>query len=249
MVDIKIDWVSETRNFSDDYGVTRGSQLVYHIRYDLPGLDFMHGHVHTIPIQAIADHMLTLNMPNPSDALEYCILDRVAMNYLEDTAPVEPGARVSLSEDDHPLMEVKRLDESKHRVWDSTAEALSEVCRNMQASDPDTMMSELFKMIDPCACAKAGKQYLLPEMASDATGTMRSLVENVRQGQQSCWGRCGNLLSGHTLDRKSEGWQDCDNLLKDRTDTIDQERFNVFDIRYGEALKKISSERCRGRDE
>lgn len=251
MVEINIDWLAETRNIKDDYGIDRGSNLVYHVRYDLPGLDFMDGHVHTIPIQAISDHMLTMNLPNPEDALEYCILDRVAMNYLDSQTPeeIKAGMRVSEDDEEHPLMEVKRTDDMKHRVWDGTNSTTAKVCANVQPSDPDTMLMQAYTMVDPCACADEGKEFILPELPEDVTPAVEAMMKDLRECQGECFGRCGNLVKNHSLNKSSPGWVDFCEVLRDRRPTIDDERFNIFDIRYGENLKKLAAKRCQGIEE
>lgn len=250
MVNISIDWVSEGRNKSDDFGLTPGSDVLYYLRYDLPGLDFMDGHVHIVPMQAVADTMMTLGMADPLEAMEHCVLDRVRLNYVDDTPePIVPGARIQdLSVQGRAFKEssiqyaLAVESEAKIDSWEHTGDALAATVESMPLADPKDMLKELFDLTRPVV---GGSKYVEPEKFGGMSNLNK--FQDVFSERAQIKGALTEAVADHALDKSAAGWRDLENIfaLPSRVSLVEEEQYRVFETRYGDALKLIIGERAR----
>lgn len=227
---IEIKSAKAGRSNQSDFGVTPGAR-VYYVEYDMPGTKDT-GHVHTIPIAALANHRIDSSEVDPMSSLDYYIREAVSSN----VTVADIGLTRAQREDSSPLVQQaqglyvvrKRLEED---IFELAGEAPGDSPEEIQDAVEEVVIS-------PVARLSGARALSVPAAATAAS--------RLDTAQQAYAGVLARSVSAHAVDTSLKPWATLAQMVADDTAELDRERTQWFDTRYGERIRLRAGMRFRG---
>lgn len=227
---VEIKSVNVDRFRHDDFGISQGDR-VYYIEYDMPGTKDT-GHVHTIPMAALANYRIDTSEEDPMTALDYYIKEAVTSS--ETVANI--GMMRAQREESSPLVQQVR---AMHTVRRRLEEDIFEMAGQAPGKSPGEIQATVQEVVvTPVAKLSRARALSVP--------AARPAASRLDTAQQTYAGALGRTVAATAVDTSLKPWATLVQMVADDTEELTRLRGQWFDMRYGERIRLKAGMRFRG---
>ena len=233
MAEIVITSVQVGRFRLSDFDPAGGSR-VYHIKYDIPGMPQLDGHVHTIPAAALANHRIMAAQPDPEVSMDYYL--REAMTNIQTHRVLGSVAATTL--ESSPVVQntkqwmalVDKVNEEVD-VLARTVPVLDVPMEQIQADVQEVVVTPVDALLQPIVTIKSN---------------VRAVATRLGTAQQEFGALEVQTLVPHAVDTSVRAWGTLQGMLADDTEELGTETDAWFESRYGQRIRLTAGHRRRG---
>lgn len=218
-----------TADFSDI-----GGARVYYIKYDIPGMPQLDGHVHTIPAAALANHRIVTSEADPLASMEYYLQE--AMTNIQ-TARVMGSLGACMRED-------SPIHQAQHKwmgMVDKVNQEVDVLAKTLSVQHVDEL---------PYVQADVQEIVVTPASAPQPLVTIKSAIQKVASrlgtAQEQYLAAQGQPFAAHPVDTSVRAWGTLRGMLDDDTEELAAETDAWFNDRYGVLIRQAAGYRLRG---
>lgn len=214
----------EVVSLKDELGNNTGQQ-VFSLAYDLPGVPEMDGHVHLIPLAAVANYQLEHGGGTVEEAISYFILDLMQAGYDENqVATAVPVARNG---------KLQRI-EAKRKRLERLAPYVDDVARREAEIGVPATGEEMVRIVANSM------------MDGMDTGASRA---NLNAARKRVHGAHADTTRGFSVNTSAPGWKQLQRIAGGMEERMAQERERQVNSRWGQRIRHIAWETHRKRME
>lgn len=233
MAEISIAEVRAGRFRTADFSEV-GAARVYYIKYDIPGMPQLDGHIHTIPAAALANHRIITSEADPLASMEYYLQE--AMTNIQ-TARVM-GSLAACMRDDSPVKQAQLQ-------WMGMVDKVNQEVAVLAEILPVQHVDEL-----PYVQADVQEIVVTPASAPQPLVTIKPSIERVASRLGTAQERHlevqGQPFAAHPVDTSVRAWGTLRGMLDDDTEELTAETDAWFNDRYGVLIRQAAGYRLRG---
>lgn len=232
MAEIVIQSVKMGRFRTGDF-IDTGGARVYYIKYDIPGLPQLDGHVHTIPAAALANHRIATAEQDPMVAMEY---------YLQETMTNIQTARVfgtlkACTREDSPVRQAQLRWMGLVDKVNKEVETLSKVLSVQHVDELPWVQADIQEIVTTPVWA--------PQPLATIKTPVLEVASRLGTAQEQYLEVQAQPFAAHPVDTSVRPWGTLRQMLADDTEELAAETDAWFDYRYGVPIRQTAGYRLK----